>query len=352
MRLPALLAALLLAPAAAQAAPGFHGFTLPSWWKDAYDRPGAAKSLQALAATGADSVALIPVWYMETGESAAIAPTDQTASDASVIAAIRRAKALGLKVVLKPHVNCRDGRPTPAIHPRDAKAWFASYRNFLLHYAKIAADEQADLLVVGVELLTMAPRHKAEWEAMIADARAAYHGPMTYAANWYDFELVPFWGALDYVGVDAYFPMIGGGHPFLLRQEWRAYKLMMKAKAHGKPILFTEVGIASQHGANRKPWAYRDFGEVDPDVQARYLGAFLDVFGRDRGVAGFLQWCWDLDPSAGGPADKSMTVQGKPAQAVFESYFRGLRPVPPPPRPAESARAAERALAAAGASLP
>jgi len=352
MRTPALIALLVAVPCSA--ATSFHGFTFPSWWKDAYDRPGAAKSLENVAATGADAIAVIPVWYMETGESSAIAVNDKTASDASVAATIRRAKALGLRVVLKPHVNRLDGGATATIRPRDARAWFASYRAFLLHYARLAADERVDLLVVGTELLSMTPARRAEWEELIRATRAAYRGPLTYAANWYDFYLVPFWDALDYVGVDGYFPLLGGGHPRLLRLGWRAYKplLLGVARAHGKPLLFTEVGLASQRGANRKPWAYDDFGPVDARVQADYFAAFLDVFGREPAVAGFLQWCWDLDPNAGGPGDKSMTVQGKPALAVLESYFRSLRPAPPPPRPAESARASERALAVLRAPLP
>jgi len=351
----AALALALALPSTARAAASFRGFTFPSWWKDAYDGAGAQKSLQDLAATGADSVAVIPTWYMENGESAAIAPTDQTASDASVAAVIRRAKSLGLRVVLKPHVNCRDGRPTPLIRPRDARAWFSSYRAFLLHYARLAAAERVDLLVVGTELFSMVPGRRADWEAMIGAARSVYGGPLTYAANWYDFYLVPFWDALDYVGVDGYFPMLGGADERALENGWNAYKplLLAEARARGKPLLFTEVGIASQKGANRKPWDYRDFGPVDAATQTAYFAAFLKVFGREPAFAGFLQWCWDLDPAAGGPDDKSMTVQGKPALAVLEEYFRASRAAPPPPsRRAEAERAAARALAVLRAPLP
>jgi homoserine trans-succinylase len=30
---------------------------------------------------------------------------------------------------------------------------------------------------------------------------------LTYAANWDDFDKVPFWNELDYIGIDAYFPL-------------------------------------------------------------------------------------------------------------------------------------------------
>jgi hypothetical protein len=319
------LGLLLLLTVSAQAAPAFYGFTFPSWWKDSYAGAGAQKSLGDLARTGANAAALIPTWYMKTGESSTFEPTDQSASDESLRATVRAAKGLGLRVVLKPHVNCKDGRPTALIKPGDERLWFQTYRAFVLHYAALAAEEKVDLLVVGTELFSMTgPSHRREWEELIHDVRAVYPGRLTYAANWYDFMRVTFWGSLDFIGIDGYFPLAGGHHPRILALSWKIYLPLIGgvARAYGKPVLFTEVGISSQRGANRKPWSYHDFGPVDAEIQKDYFEAFLHVFAREPYFAGFLQWCWDLNPDAGGPADKSMTVQGKPALAVLEDYFR------------------------------
>ncbi|HXT01604.1 MAG TPA: hypothetical protein VN915_13090 [Elusimicrobiota bacterium] len=352
----AILAALLLLPAAARATPAIYGFTFPSWWKDSYDQPAAKTSLANLAKTGAKWVALIPVQYMKRKDSTTFDVTDQTASDESLRRTIRDAKALGLSVVLKPHVNCADGTPTAVIRPRDERAWFASYREFLLHYATIAREERVELFVVGTELFSMAagPVHEREWQELIGGVRAVYPGKLTYAANWYDFALIPFWRSLDYVGIDGYFPAVGGKHPRLMAASLRAYLPAIRAVVHasGKPLLFTEVGIASQRGANRKPWSYRDFGPVDAGVQKAYFEAFLDAFSRERSFAGFIQWCWDLNPDAGGPNDKSMTVQGKPALDVLEKYFAGLNAPALDARAAETAGAARKALAVVEAGVP
>ena len=349
------LSFLMLFPVGASAAPTIYGFTFPSWWKDAYDQPAAQTSLSNMARTGAKWTALIPTWYMKTKESTTFEVTDQSASDDSVRRTIRAAKALGLGVVLKPHVNCADGTPTALIRPKNEREWFDSYRAFLLHYARMAQEEHVELFVVGTELFSMAgPGRGREWEAMIRDVRAVYSGKLTYAANWYDFMLVPFWGSLDYIGIDGYFPLVGGHNPKILALSWKAYLPVIRAvvRAHGKPLLFTEVGISSQKGANRKPWSYRDFGPVDPETQKAYFEAFLNVFSREPSFAGFLQWCWDLNPDAGGPKDKSMTVQGKPALDVLEKYFAGLQPPTLDPRPAETARAAKRSLAVLGEGIP
>ena len=48
---------------------------------------------------------------------------------------------------------------------------------------------------------------EAQWRALIADVREQTGAPLTYAANWTDYERVPFWDALDVIGIQAYFPL-------------------------------------------------------------------------------------------------------------------------------------------------
>ncbi len=123
--------------------------------------------------------------------------------------------------------------------------------------------------------------------------------------------------------------MPGADRAAMLR-NWERYRWALGALAriHGKPVLFTEIGLASQKGANLKPWDYHDFAALDLQVQADYLGAFLDAFGDRDWFAGMLYWAWDTEPGAGGPTDKSMTVQGKPALDVLTGAFRRVNPLP------------------------
>ena len=49
--------------------------------------------------------------------------------------------------------------------------------------------------------------HQEEWRRIIAEVREVTAARLTFASNWTHFENVPFWDALDAVGVQAYFPL-------------------------------------------------------------------------------------------------------------------------------------------------
>ncbi|MBI3551912.1 MAG: hypothetical protein HY077_05285 [Elusimicrobia bacterium] len=333
MRALRLAAALLLMPLCAAARDRLNGFNIPCWSADCYSSPGARESLSRMAKTGAGWVALTPTWYQKTTSDSAPAAAPGTPSDESIRTAVRAAKAAGLCVAVKPHVDVENGQFRAFIHPDDPKAWFAAYGDMAAHYARLAAEERADMFVVGTELFRMdGLMHRRDWERVIARVRAVYPGPLTYAANWYDFSRVSFWDKLDFIGIDGYFPILNGHHKWAMKLEWLAYKPLIAAAAavHGRPVLFTEFGLSSQKGAQRKPWEWKDFGPVDLEVQKNYFQSFLEVFGQESWFAGIWQWGWEINPDAGGPSDKSMTVQGKPALDVLKKYFARAKASPPP----------------------
>ena len=347
----ALLACLLLSAASSRAAEPILGFSFPEWSHDGYASAELQKSLTELAATGATWVAITPTLYVRDRRDSVVAATSSTPSDESLRAAIRTARALGLKVVLKPHVDALAGGQRAWLEPKDAAQWFATYRAYLLGYARLAREERCDLFVVGTELAILtASSHWGAWRSLIAEVRAEYPGPLTYAANWHSAELVGFWRDLDYIGVDAYYPVLGGTNHKLLRVGWLPIEAALHAlsAANGRPILFTEFGLSSQKGANKKPWAYNNFGALDLGVQAAYIQTFLDTFKNKSFVAGFLNWSWDRNP--GGPTDKSMTLRGKPALGVFTSLFQGAKRASAYVSPSDEPAAARAAAVMAGAS--
>ncbi len=337
------LAGGLLVASSLSAAPPILGFNYPVWSREGYASAAAADALQDLAATGAGWVALTPTLYQRDRRDSDPAAGPRTPSDDSLRAAIRAAKAAGLKVALKPHVDIEGGGVRALIEPRDPERWFAAYDARMLRYARLAREERVDLFVVGTELalLTLPPRGR-DWRELIARVRAIYPGPLTYAANWEAAQAVTFWRELDYVGIDAYYP-VPFARPALMRAGLEAWSLEAEAiaRAAGKPLLLTEVGIASCRGAQRSPWGYGG-GRADDRLQADYFRAVLDAFLPRRGFAGLLVWQWTERDAA--PGDSSMSVRAKPALAVLSRAFRASRAPQPPPEPAHGP-ARERAAA-------
>ncbi len=93
--------------------------------------------------------------------------------------------------------------------------WFSNYEKFILHYAELAEKNHLDILCIGTELQKTIPKEK-EWRSLIKKIRYVYHGPLTYAANFYvEFEKITFWDELDYIGIQAYFPLSKSNDPML-----------------------------------------------------------------------------------------------------------------------------------------
>lgn len=98
-----------------------RGMSYSSWLSGEYDGLASDRSLANLAATGAEWVALIVTLYQNDINSTTItAHPTKTATDADLVHAIQTAHALGLKVMLKPHVDLSSD---PGQWPRQMQRW-------------------------------------------------------------------------------------------------------------------------------------------------------------------------------------------------------------------------------------
>src|SRR6478609_10979108 len=73
----------------------------------------------------------------------------------AIVRAIRQAHALGLRVLIVPHLWFESGEWRGELNPGSDAAWdewSRNYRAFLLTWADVARESQADMLSVGVEL--------------------------------------------------------------------------------------------------------------------------------------------------------------------------------------------------------
>src|ERR1700692_3620030 len=177
-------AVLALTPAVSGAAEigRFDGFNVIA----APDHPfGSAEARRALAQArriGARAVAIIPFLW-QSGPASPDIGRGGDMDDDVLRAAIRDAHALGLAVMIKPHVWVpQSWAGAVAMRSEDDwQRWFAGYRRALVGIARIAADEHAEALAIGTELAGTTER--PERRDLIAAARAAFHGTLVYVAH-------------------------------------------------------------------------------------------------------------------------------------------------------------------------
>lgn len=301
------------------------GAAAPIWDDDGYASASYSTTLAALADAGASWVTVIPTWYQTDAESSTIYPEQpgRTANDEALLTAITEARSLGMRVTLKPHVDLAAGGSRISITPVDEGEWFASYTDMILRYAVMAEEEGVEQFVVGTELGGTSGNESA-WREVIARVRDVYSGPITYAANHDEFEEIAFWEALDFIGVDAYFPLSEVPTTVIsdLTRAWEPIVADMAeiADRHGRRIVFTEVGYPSQEGATVQPYnpAYSEV--VSEGEQAAAVEAMITAVGGEPWFGGFHWWMWFVESSDSAAALSYMPDE-KPAGDILEAYW-------------------------------
>ncbi len=278
-----------------------------------------------IADLGATDLSIVVQWSQTDVAAVRIEPhPKETQDDAVIRRLVTRAHARGLRVLLFPIVWVEQRGPglwRGTLAPKDLEAWWRDYRRFILHYAALAKETRVALFSVGSELNSM-ETHEARWRALIAEVRGLFPGRVTYSANWDHFQHVPFWDAVDLMGITAYFELTREDLPTVdaLVKAWTGVRevLLDWQVRHGRPVLITEVGWPSRVGAAKQPWNYGGGAEVDLEVQRRCYEAFVRVWRPERHFGGVFFWNWW---GLGGPRDTDYTPRRKPAEKHLREFF-------------------------------
>lgn len=218
---------------------------------------------------------------------------------------IELAHAAGLKILVKPHLGYWGSpfrwRGEIDFEGEALARFFQTYERWILALAE--ACKHADGFVVGTEL-DRTVRHEKAWRRIVAGVRRRTKAALTYAANWTDYERVPFWDALDVIGVQAYFPLTERADPTAeqLAAAWRGHmrRLRAFARRHRRNVVFTELGYDESLSAAREPWAPRRDGPRAPALKLRCLDAALEAIHAEPAVLGAFLWKWFPEPRPNG----------------------------------------------------
>ncbi|MFH1847248.1 MAG: hypothetical protein ABH869_06825 [Candidatus Omnitrophota bacterium] len=307
------------------------GMCYVTWDKTRFATPYSDESLKKLVSLGVEYVSITPTLYQEDYNSTEIKLTPRSPSTLSIIHVIKHAHSLGMKVMIKPHIdlinkfNGTYWRADIGFNSEtDWQKWFKEYNDFIIDYARISEKYNVELFCVGTELAFTAQKEKY-WRKIISSVRKIYSGKITYAANWDNYNNINFWDSLDFIGINAYFPLSYKKEPSLtdLTQGWEKWKYEIQAcsKRTKKQIIFTELGYPCAEHAAYYPWKNAYTGNANTKIQENCYKAFFKAIWNEPWFAGVYWWKWGVSIHSGGQNDRQFTPQNKPAQAIIKNHY-------------------------------
>lgn len=302
-----------------------------------YRSPAAIESQNKMFDLGINWVCLPVVNWQDAYYSTVIyADHLATPTDRDIAAFIESAHKRGVKVCLKPIVECHDhmwrahiGFPDLNMEDMDVywKAWFISYKNFLLHYAELAQELNVEMFCIGCEMLGTEHR-KYDWLYLIDEVRRVYKGKIIYNTN-HDHEDDQEWfDTLDYIGTSAYYPVGGESRTYEeMHKNWMEvrYRLDAIAKDRNKQYIFMEIGCRSVKEASTHPWDFTEDLAWDENEQATFIKSCYDVFLPSPYFAGVFWWDWptvSYTDRRAAEQDRGFSIHLKKAEEVMKDYAR------------------------------
>ena len=292
--------------------------------------------------THANWVGLVPEALLDRS-SLRLLPDEENEYKGATIATIKEgiqlARKAGFQIFLKPHVILprHDGKSKDKtrraswrgeIQARSEEDWIileSCYEEYILELATLAEEYDVELFSIGTELKAFVQHRPDFWNNLISQIRNRYSGLITYCANWDEYEKIEFWDQLDYIGIDAYFPISKKKTPPVRKtvKKWRSIKeKIQKVSARtDRKVLFTEFGYRNVSFSGRRPWTHDRGQKQNPNdkAQANLLEALMRSFWKEDWIAGGFSWEWFGIPLEKGNTD--FTVQDKPAMAVLQKYY-------------------------------
>ena len=271
---------------------------------------------------------------------------EYTPRDDELIDMIGRFHDRGIRVMLKPMIECHDStwRGEIKFPPETVQQiqtvkndywtpWFQSLTDSLVHYGKIAQETNCEMLCLACELIGV--QHRSDhWLKTIEAVRKVYDGPLTYDGHTQTLPEgnIPEWvKSLDVFGLSFYKP--AAEKPGASMEEmvaslkpWVEFLKRASDELDGMPIYFAECGARSIESASQDPGGFGKGGKYDGQAQADYLEAIFRSFWDEPWWRGLFWWKWDeqqhrphyhTDPDG----ETGFTLSGKPAAELMKKWY-------------------------------
>jgi hypothetical protein len=309
------------------------------WTANAHDsdtliRAKAERIIAYAIRLGANSISLtFPFYTHGISSDTVYANKVTTPSPGHISIFLSAAAASRVRVTLRPVLNedtlvaQNPNAWRGSIEPADPSAWFASYRGFLLPYARVAQSAHAATLVIGTELNSLGGN--PGWPALVRAISSVYRGQLAYDENFDSFQNHDTNLPVPTFGVDAYprFQLPDSASVGELARSWEGWLGSHSAGVLHKTVL-SEVGIAAVAGAYAFPGAWLGTADspIVPEVQANWYSAVCRAFSTEK-LAGIYWWEVNFDANPAKPADflrDRLTFLDRPAQHVISACFTSI----------------------------
>lgn len=297
----------------------------------------SASNIKPILNVNANTVAVMPFAFMENLQSPELKFNMDRQWWGERLEGVRKTVHLlhkdSLEVMIKPQIWIWRGEFTGDIKMNSEADWKnfeQNYRDFIMLYAQLADEEKVEFLAIGTELFGFVNERPDFWEKLIPEIRKIYKGKLTYSENWDKADRVTFWRELDFIGVNAYFPLNKESSPNLkqLKDGWKSHKsgLAELSETTGRQVIFTEYGYRNINFAAKNPWdSSRELKGINNELQANALTAIYEEFWAEDWFAGGFLWKWHQDhEQSGGKENNQFTPQNKPAEKVVKDFYGSL----------------------------
>lgn len=257
--------------------------------------------VDGIVAAGANAVAMGPYCRMTNWNDSDVG--SMVGTQAQYTQAMQYARSKGLRVVLKPIIDCLNYSGDPynsgfrtSIYPAGISAWMSSY--WATCFAPYLA--YVDAIAIHTELAAISAAYPSEFISLIREIRlGGFAGPITTSQDFNPLG-ARYWSSLDWIGGDAY-PTIRTDSLSNAVVDWQAV-------ADQAAVVNGQTGCGVY------------FGELCPNygssMTAQQIslvyGAFWEVFGPLDYWSGVSVWRWPQDGST-------------PPQAAMTTLVSGLR---------------------------
>lgn len=331
----------------------------PSW------SPMTSFTINKVQNTGANWIVLSPTWSFTRDDPPVLEQvTGRDALWYDMTSTIQEAQKSGLNIALNPTPQFPitvDEWWTNA--PRDFSwwlVWFERYRTFAVHHADLAAQTNAEVLILGGDWIApglpggllsdgspsgVPDDAGLRWRTLIQDIRARYNGTLAWALpSSQALENSPaFLENVDLIYIQFSSPLSNQLDPAQSELETEAARILDNEifplqTEFGKPIVLS-VAYPSADGGNTgclddpNKDACLEFSalsrpnedipsiSLDLEEQADIYNALLNVANDRDWISGFISQGY-YPPAA--LQDKSTSIHGKPAEEIIKTWFPQL----------------------------